>query len=118
MVQKPEIKFDTSTSMDESQFNQMADEMLERIEEALESTDADFDYEIKPGGVIEVEFSDGGKIIINRHTAAREIWVAARSGGFHFKPQDGEWIAARDGSSLMQVLERCVSEQAGKLVSL
>ena len=104
--------------MDESQFNQMADEMFEHIEEVLESIDADFDYEIKPGGVIEVEFSDGGKIIVNRHTAAREIWIAARSGGFHFKPQEGEWIAARDGSSLMQVLEQCFSEQAGKTVCL
>ena len=104
--------------MDESQFNQMADEMLARIEEVLESTDADFDCEIRPGGVIEVEFPNGGKIIINRHTAAREIWVAAKSGGFHFKPQNGEWVSARDGSSLMQVLERCVSEQVGKPVTL
>ena len=104
--------------MEESQFNQLADDTLARIEEALAACDADFDYEMKAGGVIEVEFADGGKIIINRHAAAREIWIAARSGGFHFKPEAGNWINSRDGSPLIQVLERCMSEQAGEVISL
>lgn len=104
--------------MDESRFNQLADAMLARIEAALAESDADFDYELKPGGVIEVEFAGGGKIIINRHTAAREIWIAARSGGFHFKPEGDVWVNTRDESHLMQVLERCMSEQAGAPVKL
>lgn len=104
--------------MDESRFNQLADAMLAGIEAALEASAADFDYEMKPGGVIELDFGAGGKIIINRHTAAREIWIAARSGGFHFKPQDGSWVATRDGSILTQVLEHCMSEQAGQPVKL
>lgn len=104
--------------MDESRFNQLADAMLARIESALAESDADFDYELKPGGVIEIEFADGGKIIINRHTAAREIWVAARSGGFHFRPEGETWVNTRDGSDLIQSLERCMSEQAGEVVSL
>jgi CyaY protein len=104
--------------MDETRFNQLADEMLARIEAALADSGADFDYELKPGGVIEVEFADGGKIIINRHSAAREIWVAARSGGFHFKPQGDSWVNTRDDSQLIPVLERCLSDQTGKPVSL
>ncbi|CAG4884949.1 Iron-sulfur cluster assembly protein CyaY [Georgfuchsia toluolica] len=104
--------------MDESRFNQLADAMLARIEAALAESDADFDYELKPGGVIEVEFAGGGKIIINRHTAAREIWIAARSGGFHFKPEGDVWVNTRDGSHLLPALERCMSEQAGAPVKL
>lgn len=104
--------------MDESRFNQLADDMLGRIEAALANCDADFDYELKPGGVIELEFADGGKIIINRHTAAREIWIAARSGGFHFKPDGDSWVNTRNGSLLAMSLERCISEQAGVPVSL
>ena len=104
--------------MDETRFNQLADEMLARIEAALADSSADFDYELKPGGVIEVEFADGGKIIINRHSAAREIWIAARSGGFPFKPEGNSWVNTRDDSQLIQVLERCLSEQAGAPVSL
>ena len=104
--------------MEETRFNQLADDMLARIEEALAACDADFDYELKPGGVIEVELADGSKIIINRHTAAREIWIAARSGGFHFKPEAGNWVNSRDGSALVTVLERCLSDQAGESISL
>jgi CyaY protein len=104
--------------LEERDFNRLADAMLARIEAALEACGADLDFEIGPGGVIEIEFGDGSKIIVNRHGAAREIWVAARSGGYHFKPDDGRWVATRDGADLMDVLSRCVSEQAGEAVEL
>lgn len=104
--------------MDESVFNDLADAELIRVEAALEECDADLDIESKPGGVLEVEFDNGSKIIINRHSAAREIWVAARSGGFHFKPVEGGWIAGRDGAELYTTLSRLVQEQSGCSVSL
>lgn len=119
MVQIPEKRAKSyhGDMVEERDFNQLADAMLARIEGVLEDCDADLDFEIKPGGVIEIEFDDGSKIIVNRHTAAREIWVAARSGGYHFKPEGGQWIAGHDGAELMMVLARCVSEQAGTPVS-
>lgn len=92
--------------------------MLARIEAALEASASDLDFEIKPGGVIEIEFDNGTKVIVNRHTAAREIWVAARSGGYHFRPQGERWLATRDGEELMAALSRCLSEQAGAPVEL
>lgn len=104
--------------MEESVFSALADAELMRIEAAIEGCGADIDIESKPGGILEVEFDDGSKIIINRHTAAREIWVAARSGGFHFRPEEGGWIAGRDGSELYSTLSRLVSEQTGEAVSL
>jgi len=104
--------------MEEREFNTLADAMLRRIEDAIESCAADLDLEVKPAGVLELEFADGSKIIINRHTAAREIWVAARSGGYHFGPDSDRWIASRDGAELMAVLSRCISQQAGQTVQL
>ena len=38
-------------------------------------------------GILEIDCGDGGKIIVNRHVPNREIWVAARSGGFHFRAE-------------------------------
>jgi CyaY protein len=99
--------------VEEREFNLLADAMLLRIETALETCGADIDFEIKPGGVIEIEFGNGSKIIVNRHTAAREIWIAARSGGYHFKPAGDRWVATRDGAPLLAVLARCISEQSG-----
>lgn len=104
--------------MDEREFNTMADAALRRIEDAVEQCGAEVDLEVKPGGVLELEFADGSKIIINRHTAAREIWVAAKSGGYHFRPQDGGWVGTRDGVELMAALARCMSEQAGRAIAL
>ncbi|HEX5393152.1 MAG TPA: iron donor protein CyaY [Rhodocyclaceae bacterium] len=104
--------------MNEQEFTELADAMLDRIEQALEGCDLDFDFELKAGGVLELEFDDGSKIIVNRHGAAREIWVAARSGGYHFKPQSGGWVDTKSGEDLMAALSRCMSEQSGKAVTL
>lgn len=104
--------------MNEQEFTELADAMLDRIEQALEGCDLDFDYELKPGGVLELEFDDGSKIIVNRHGAAREIWVAARSGGYHFKPENEGWVDTRSGEDLMAALSRCMSEQSGEAVKL
>jgi CyaY protein len=95
--------------------------MLARIEAALERCDIDFDFETKPGGVLELEFENGSKIIINRHTAAREIWLAAKSGGYHFRPPadaGGTWTATRDGEELLAAIGRCMGEQSGEDVRL
>jgi CyaY protein len=106
--------------MDEREFMLVADAELARIETALEmlieSGVADFDFETKPGGVIEIEFENGSKIILNRHGAAREIWLAAKSGGYHFRPEGGRWVGTRDGEDLLAALSRTVSEQAGVTV--
>ncbi|MFA7270329.1 MAG: iron donor protein CyaY [Sterolibacterium sp.] len=107
--------------MDEREFNGYADAMLARIEQALESCAVDLDFEIMPGGIIELEFDNGSKIIVNRHTAAREIWIAAKSGGYHFKMNEADprcWTGTRDGAELLELLSRCISEQAGVTVRL
>lgn len=104
--------------MEESEFNALAEKTLAAIEAGLENSGADVDFELGAGGVLEVEFADGSKMIINRHGAAREIWVAARSGGFHFRPDNGNWIDTRDGSELFAKLERLFAEQAGEPVPL
>lgn len=102
--------------MTESEFNKLADETLARIEQSLDDCDTDIDYEMK-GGVLELSFENGSKIIVNRQTATREIWVAAKSGGYHFLWKDGAWQDTRDGGELFAALGRYASEQAGEMVS-
>ncbi len=108
--------------MDEKAFMDLADAEMARLETVLESAleraGAEADIESKPGGILEIEFEDGSKVIINRHLAAREIWVAARSGGFHFRPQAGAWINTRDGEPLAVLLARVLSQQSGQQVDL
>jgi CyaY protein len=104
--------------MDERQFEALATQALQRIERALEESGIDADFELKEGGVLELEFGNGSKIIVNRHGAAREIWVAARSGGFHFRWDGSAWRDSRDGTELFAALSRLVSAQSGTGVIL
>ena len=104
--------------MNDSEFNTLADAALERIETGLDASDADLDFAMVSAGVLEIEFADGGKIIVNRHGTAREVWVAARSGGFHFRWDGQAWRDTRDNGELMAALSACVSAQSGESVNL
>lgn len=104
--------------MNDSEFNALADAALKQIEASLEASDADLDFEMASAGVLEIEFSDGGKIIVNRHGAAKEVWVAAKSGGFHFRWDGSVWRDTREGGELMAALSKLVSAQAGQSVEL
>ncbi len=104
--------------MDDKDFNRLADAMLARIEAALEASDADIDFELGAGGVLEIEFADGSKIIVNRHAVAQEIWVAAKAGGFHFRWNGDVWRDTRDNAELLAKLSALASQQAGESVTL
>jgi len=108
--------------MSESEFLALAEATLTDIEAALDRlNDADvLDVECsRSGNVLEIEFIDNGtKIIVNSQAPMREMWVAARSGGFHYKRVGDEWINTRDGSELFAALSSMASEQAGAPVIL
>jgi CyaY protein len=102
----------------DSEFAVLASRALADIEERLETSGADLDYSTVSDGMLEIEFADGGKIVVNRHAAAREIWVAGRAGAFHFRWERDAWRDTRDGRGLMTVLSELVSAQAGVAVDL
>lgn len=104
--------------MTDTEFEALAGIALAAVERAIEAAEPDIDIQAKGAGVLELEFHDGSKMIINRHAAAREIWVAARSGGFHFRHDGTAWRDTRDGAELFAALSNLVSTQAGALVTL
>lgn len=102
--------------MTESEFNELADAVFARIEQAIDASGTDIDCNLN-GPVLELEFEDGSKIIINRHTPNQEIWLAAKSGGFHYALLDGQWLSRRDGSELFGKLGELVKLGSGESVS-
>jgi len=78
---------------------------------------ADVDWTINDG-ILEIECGDGSRIIVNRHVGNRELWVAAKSGGFHYRPSDGRWHDTRSGDELGATLARILKAQAGLAVTL
>jgi CyaY protein len=104
--------------MTQADFEALADAALEQIQLALDASGVDADVESKADGVVELTFEGGSKMVINRHRAAREIWVAARSGGFHFRWDGAAWRDTRDGAELFAALSKLVSAQGGAPVVL
>jgi len=100
--------------MNETDFHRAVDAVLSRIEAAVEESDSlDVDLE---AGILTITCRDGSRIIVNRQTPNREIWVAARSGGFHFVAREGEWRDTRSGDELFASLARIVASQGGEEV--
>ncbi len=108
--------------MTETEFLAVAEAALDDIEARIEQTaDAsDVDVECsRSGNVLEIEFIDqGSKIIVNTQAPMQEIWVAARSGGFHYRLRGDVWLDTRNGSELFAALSSLASAQAGKTLAL
>lgn len=68
----------------------------------------------RTGGLLELSFPNGSKIVVNTQPPLQEIWLAARSGGYHYRHVDGRWHDTKTGEEFFAVLSRCASEQAGK----
>jgi CyaY protein len=101
--------------MNESEFHRAADAAIARIEQAAEATEGiDADLE---AGILTLECPDGSRIIVNRQAPNREIWVAARSGGFHYAWRDGAWRDTRSGAELFASLAEIARAQAGEPLS-
>jgi len=84
--------------MSESEFNELIDRTFAALEAALDQVDGDLDYETS-GGVLTVAFDNDTKLVFSRQPPTRQLWLAARSGGFHFAYDEaaGDWRGTRDG---------------------
>ena len=99
--------------MNESEFLDVTDRIFSRIEDAIDDAGVDADF-VSNGNVLEIEFDDGGKIVVNRHAANQELWIAAKSGGYHFAFKDGQWLAARDGAEFFSTLKTAIVQACGE----
>jgi CyaY protein len=105
--------------MNEAEFHNAVLDTLRRIEQAVETSGVDIEFE-NAGEILTLEFANGSKIIVNKQGAARQIWVAAKSGGFHygFDAASRTWRNDQSGVELFAELSRLTSEQAGETVRI
>jgi CyaY protein len=101
--------------MNESEFHRAVEEVLARIESAVEES-ASLEADLE-AGILTVSCADGSRVIVNRQTPNREIWVAARSGGYHFALREGAWRDTRSGEELFAALARVIEAQSGEPIA-
>jgi|TARA_B110000977_G_scaffold46136_1_gene62736 CyaY protein len=103
--------------MNEAQFNELVDELMFSIEESIDDSGADIDYENSAGMLTITCEGNGTQIILSRQAAVGEIWLAAKSGGFHFKLKEDVWCNTVSGVPLIEMLSQACLAQSGETVS-
>ena len=103
----------------DSDFFKTSAKALAHIDGKLGEIDAD-GLDVQLGGdVLTVGFGDGSRFVINAHSAAKQIWMAAGTTAWHFdREDDGRWVAKRTGDELMQTVARVVGDKLGMRVAV
>jgi len=113
-------------TIDDKQFYQLGGNLLQSIEVALEAADdeldLDLDVERQGGNVINIRFRDKSVIVVNTQPPLHEIWVAAKSGGYHYRwagtMAHPLWLDTKTGKELLSDLTEFASAQAGQVVKI
>jgi CyaY protein len=104
------------TPLSDSEYHRLTSEVLARIEAAVDRWLQDDVIDIdthRTGGLLELDFPGGSKIVVNTQPPLHELWLAARAGGYHFKYADGQW-RDREGREFYELLSEAASAQGRK----
>lgn len=102
--------------MTDTEFMDRAESVLRAIEGCCDrindESDADIDNQ-RVGGMVTLVFRDHSQIVVNLQKPLQEIWLAARSGGYHYKFDGHQWLDTKGQGEFFTSLSRYASEQAG-----
>ncbi|WP_119964454.1 iron donor protein CyaY [Simplicispira lacusdiani] len=102
--------------MTDLEFMDRAEQLLLAIEQSCDrindETDADIDSQ-RTGGMVTLTFRNRSQIIINLQKPLHEVWMAARSGGYHYRWDAGAWQDTKGSGEFFACLSRDASAQSG-----
>ena len=104
--------------MERQEYILLADQCLDRVANWLESFDPDEVDFSTADGVLKLEFPDGRVYVLNRQTAADQMWFAAGASAWHYDWSGSEWLSDKDGHELYGRIEEVVSEKLGRPVKI
>ena len=104
--------------MESRPYTQLADRCLEHVASWLERFDPDEVDFATSDGVVTLEFPDGVRYVLNRQSAASQMWFAAGARAWHYDwdPERGAWVDDRDGHALYERIAETVSAKLGRAV--
>lgn len=101
--------------LSQSQYLELAEQALRAVESAADAADIDSRRE---GSVLTLELDNAAQVIINLQPPVQELWLASKSGAFHFRCRDGRWLDTREGRSFAELLQQAIREQGGPPLQL
>lgn len=101
-------------SLSERDFHQQIDALQQQVEDCFDASELDVDLE-NAGGVLTIRLPNTSQVILSRQPALNELWIAARSGGFHcrYDATQHRWVCPSTGEALGPLLTRVILEQSG-----
>lgn len=106
-----------ATPLSDADYHAITRSVLDRIEATADAWLDDDTIDVdthRTGGLLELSFPNGSKIVINTQPPLQELWLAARAGGYHFRFCAGRWLDTREGAEFHERLSTLASAQAGK----
>ncbi len=102
--------------MTDLEFMDRAEQLLLAVEQGCDrindATDADLDNQ-RSGGMVTIMFANRSQIVINLQRPLHEVWMAAQSGGYHYRFDGRHWVDTKEGEEFFAALSRDASRQAG-----
>ena len=102
--------------MTDPEFMDLAESLLRSVERVCDAIndagDADIDNQ-RVGAMVTLVFANRSQIIINLQKPLQEVWMASRSGGYHFSWREGSWQDTKGQGDFFALLSRDASAQAG-----
>ena len=102
--------------MTDPEFMNLAESLLRQVEAQCdhfnETTDADIDNQ-RVGGMVTLTFANRSQIIVNLQKPLHEVWMATRSGGYHYRWVEGEWRDTKGAGAFWSQLSADASVQSG-----
>ena len=105
--------------MTDLEFLDRAELLLKAVELACDRINDDGEADIdnqRVGGMITLTFENKSQIIINLQKPLHEVWLAARSGGYHFKFDGQQWSDTKGQGEFFVRLSQDASTQTGLAV--
>lgn len=102
--------------MTDLEFLDRAESLLRALEQQCDrindETDADIDNQ-RVGGMITLTFRNRSQVIVNLQKPLHEVWLASRSGGYHYRLENDRWVDTKGQGEFWSQLSRDLSAQAG-----
>jgi len=102
--------------MQDAEFHALVDTLFNSVEDELDAQELDLDID-SAGGILTIEFPNGTSVIVSRQIAGHQVWIAARSGGFHLSHENG-WLCKVTAEDFASLLSRVMTEQLGEKVKI